>query len=68
MTDIGLNIKYVYIKNVLMLLENFNEEYVESLVANVRRYAGEEEYERYCYGAVDILYEFGQLYKSVLNY
>lgn len=51
-----------------MLLENFNEEYVESLVANVRRYAGEEEYERYCYGAVDILYEFGQLYKSVLNY
>lgn len=41
---------------------------MESLIANIRRYGGDEDYERYCYGAVDILYEFGQLYKEVVNY
>lgn len=51
-----------------MLLQNFNEAYVDSLIANVRRYVGVQQYQSYCYGAVFILYEFGELYKAVINY
>lgn len=58
----------MHINNVLMLLENFNEAYVDSLIAHIRRYVGVEEFDSYCYGAVFILYEFGELYKAVMSY
>jgi len=58
-SDIAFNIKSVDLRNVITLLENFNENYIDSLLTNCKRFIINDDYEGYCQGAILILIEFG---------
>ncbi len=67
-SDISYNISSVYLKNVLVLIENFNEGYIDALLANCTKFSLNDQYQGYCQGTIYILLEFGELHKAVMDY